>query len=77
MIYAIIRLKKIIPGPIKHALKTLGIGKLLSLFWNNYTAELAYQKGLVKGLRNNKSKVLEYWERYRYLDEINAICKIE
>ena len=77
MDYAIIWLKKYIPGPIKHALKVLGISKLLSLFWNNYTAELAYQKGLMKGLRDNKSKVLEYWERYRYFDEINAICKIE
>lgn len=77
MNYAIIRLKKIIPRPIKSALKTLGFGKLLSCFWNNYTAELAYQKGLVKGFRDNKSKVLEYWGKYRYLDEINAICKIE
>jgi SAM-dependent methyltransferase len=77
MIYTIIRLRKIIPRPIKNALKTLGIGKLLSFFWDNYTAELAYQKGFVKGLRDNQSKVLEYWERYRYLDEINAICKIE
>ncbi len=77
MNYAIIRLKKIIPGPIKSALRILGFGKLLSCFWNNYTAEVAYQKGLVKGLRHNKSKVLEYWEKYRYLDEINAICKIE
>ncbi len=77
MDYVIIWLKKIIPKPIKSALKILGFGKLLSCLWNNYTAELVYQKGLVKGLKDNKSKVLEYWEKYRYLDKINSICKIE
>lgn len=70
------RLKKITPGPVKSTLKVLGFGKLLSRFWNNYDPELEYQKGLVEALRNNKSKVLEYWAKYRYLDEINAICKI-
>ncbi len=77
MNYTIIRLKKIIPGPIKSVLKVFGFGKLLSRFWNNYNSELEYQKGLVKALRDNKSIVLEYWGKYRYLDEINAICKIK
>ena len=77
MNHTIIWLKKIIPRPIKSILKVLGFGKLLSRFRNNYTAELEYQKGLMKALRNNKSQVLEYWEKYRYLDEINAICKIK
>lgn len=76
MNYAIIRLKYIIPEPIKFVLKVLGFGKLVTRFWNNYTAELAYQKGFVKQLRDNKSKVLEYWGKYRYFDKINAICKI-
>ena len=58
-------------------IKILGFGKILSRFWNRYTAELEYQKALVKWLRNNQSKVLEYWEKYRYLDEINAICEIK
>jgi SAM-dependent methyltransferase len=77
MDYAILRLREITPGLIKSMLKVLGIGKLISLFWNNYTAELAYQKGLVIELRDNKSKILEYWQKYLYLDEIKTICQIK
>ena len=71
------RLKKITPGPVKFTLKVLGFGKILSRFWNNYNPELEYQKRLVEALRTNSSIVLEYWRKYRYLGEINAICKIK
>ena len=77
MNYTIIRLKKIVPGPIKSVLKILGLGKLLSLFQNNHNPDLEYQRGFIEPLRDNESIVLEYWQKYRYLDEINAICKIK
>ena len=54
----------------------LGFGRLLPRFQNGNLAELEYQKGLVKALQDNRSKVLEYWAKYRYFDEINAICRI-
>jgi ubiquinone/menaquinone biosynthesis C-methylase UbiE len=73
----VIQLKKIIPGPLKSALLALGLGKLQSLLRNTSTAELEYQKSLVEVARNNQPELLEYWRKYRYLDDINAICKIE
>jgi SAM-dependent methyltransferase len=79
--YTIIKLLRrlilITPGPVKSTLKLPGFGKILSRFWDNYNPELEYQRELVKALRNNKSRVLEYWTKCRYLDEINAICNIE
>jgi len=38
---------------------------------------LKYKKEFVETLRDNRYIVLEYWEKYRYLGEVNAICKIQ
>ena len=51
--------------------------KLLSLFVSKYTLALMFQKKWVKEFQNNKFKVLEYWKKYRYLNEINKICNIK
>lgn len=81
MRYAIIKLEnwllRIIPAPIKSLFKFQSFNKLIYHFWNKYTAELAFQIEWIKKFKNNKSKVLEYWKEYRYLDKINTICKIE
>lgn len=37
---------------------------------------LSFQKKWAKEFKKNKLKVLEYWEKYCYLKEINKICKI-
>lgn len=38
---------------------------------------MRYQLECVKKFTTSKFKILEYWKKYRYLDEICAICKIE
>jgi len=68
---------KILPTLIKSVLRILGFNKYSPRFRNKYTAELAFQTEWVKEFKDNKSKVLEYWKKYRYLDEINAICNIK
>jgi ubiquinone/menaquinone biosynthesis C-methylase UbiE len=38
--------------------------------------ELNFQKGWANEFKDNKEKVLEYWKKFRYLDDIVSICKI-
>ena len=73
----VIRLKKVIPGPLKSVLRALGLGKLQSLLRNTSTVELDYQKSLAEVVRNNQPELLEYWRRHRFLDDVNAICRID
>ncbi len=70
------KLLKVIPAPIKTTLKTLRFDKLLHIMYNKYDAELSFQKEWVKEFKDNKTKVLEYWKKYRYLDDIIKICNI-
>src|SRR3970282_2303598 len=59
-----------LPAPIKSFLKLL-----VSFFVSKEKAELMFQKRWAGIFSENKDKVLEYWKRYRYLDEIIAICR--
>lgn len=38
--------------------------------------ELAFQRKWAKDFAANKDKVLEYWRKYRYLEQIKRICQI-
>ena len=64
------------PARIKSILKFLGIHKLNFLLMDKHTAELAFQRMWAVEFRNNKNQVLEYWEKYRYLNEIKTIVGI-
>ena len=77
----IIRLAKIIPAPLKSMLKRAGAGKLSQAIWlisgsSPHSFQLSAQLQWVDVLKNNKLALCEYWQRYRYLDEINEICRI-
>jgi SAM-dependent methyltransferase len=72
----IIRLKKTIPAPLKTVLRALCPGKLQLIFQDASTVELRYQKSLVEVVKYHQPELLEYWRKYRYLDDINTICKI-
>ena len=77
----IIRLAKIIPAPLKSMLKRAGAGKLSQAIWlisgsSPHSFQLSAQLQWVEVLKNNKLALCEYWQRYRYLDEINEICRI-
>lgn len=77
MIHKVIGLlAKITPAPIRTTLKTFGFDRLQSFGYNKYAVELSFQVGWAKEFKQSKFKVLEYWKKYRYLDEINTICKI-
>ncbi len=65
------------PQPIKSILKLFGVKKLLSFISDKYTAELAFQIAWANEFKKNKDRVLAYWEKYRYLDDIKNICKFE
>ena len=54
----------------------LSTNRLFSYFWNKHNNELAFQIEWERLFKDNKSKVLEYWRNYRYLDYINKICEI-
>jgi ubiquinone/menaquinone biosynthesis C-methylase UbiE len=70
------KLVEVIPEPIKTLFKTFGFGRFLNFVYNKYDAELLSQREWVKEFKENRSKVLKYWKKYRYLDDINAICNI-
>ncbi len=76
MNYITFKIVRRIPKPIKSSLKSIGINKLRALWRNKYTAELAFQIEWAKEFEAHKHLVLEYWKKYRYLNEINKICKI-
>ena len=61
---------------LKTKLKRLGIQKLRWLVRSKYSMELAFQKEWLNEFKQNEHKVLEYWKKYRYLDDVNKICKI-
>jgi SAM-dependent methyltransferase len=65
-----------VPAPVKTVLKALGFDSLLFRLLGKSTVELAFQVEWAKEFAHNKSKVLEYWTKYRYLDEIIAACGI-
>ena len=70
------KVTKILPKSVRDSLSKIGVGKLLGLFYSKYGAEFSFQKGWVKEFKNNKLKVLEYWRKYRYLDEIKKVCEL-
>ena len=68
------RVTKKIPKPVKSVLRYLRVHKLFDLILNKYTDELNFQAEWAGEFKRNKEKVLEYWKRYRYFNEINGLC---
>jgi len=60
----------------KNKIKRLGIQKLKYWIYSKYSTELTFQKEWLNEFIPNKRKVLQYWKKYRYLDNIIKICKI-
>ncbi len=61
---------------LKTKLKRLGLQKIRWLIYSKYSLELAFQKEWLEEFKQNKQKVLEYWRKHRYLDDVIKICKI-
>jgi SAM-dependent methyltransferase len=63
-------------SPVTRLLRTLRVDKLFPFVIDKYYAELAFQREWTPLFLKKKDKVLEYWKRFRYLNEIIQICKI-
>lgn len=61
---------------LKSKIKRLGIQKLKYFFYSKYSMELGFQKKWYYEFIQNKDKVLEYWKKHRFLDDIVKICDI-
>lgn len=68
------RLVRVTPRSFQSFLKLLGFQKIVSLLINKSEAELIFQTNWMQKFSSSKQEVLEYWRRYRYLDEIEKIC---
>ena len=64
------------PQAIKQILKFFRFQVLVSIFIDKHDAGLAFQAEWVKEFKDKKHVVLEYWERYRFLNEIKTIVDI-
>jgi len=71
------KLLKYIPKPVKSILKSLGFYRLIHLFADKYAAELIFQREWAEEFKDNKVQVLEYWKKYRYLEDIKTLCNIK
>lgn len=65
------------PAPIKTIFKKMGIVKLWRSTYDKYDAELTFQKTWATIFKNNREKALEYYKKYRFFDDIVAICGID
>jgi ubiquinone/menaquinone biosynthesis C-methylase UbiE len=70
-------LAKKIPEPAKKVLRFFKLHEVLAFLANKYTAEWRFQVEWAEEFKKpeNQEKVLEYWKKYRYLDDIKNICK--
>ena len=72
----LVKLRKVLPSPVREILKKLGINRS-PLFWDKYSIELGFQADWANEFKEHKSKVLEYWKKYRYFDKIKKTCNIK
>lgn len=70
-----ISLQGMTPRWLKRTLHCLGVHKLVGLLMDKKSTELGFQTAWAKTFKNNRHKVLEYWEQYRYLSDIKAIVQ--
>jgi ubiquinone/menaquinone biosynthesis C-methylase UbiE len=61
---------------LKTKFRRLGVQRIRWLIYSKYSLELAFQKEWLEEFKQNKQKVLEYWKKHRYLDDVIKICKI-
>ena len=69
-------LKERTPQPVRNFLRKIGCETLWELSVNKYDVELYFQQKWAREFAFHKDKVLEYWKKYRYLDEIKSVCEI-
>ncbi|MFH1632345.1 MAG: class I SAM-dependent methyltransferase [bacterium] len=71
-----LRLAKKLPKPIKSLCKKIGLDHIAHKVYDKSDVELAYQKEWGIEFAQNQDKVREYWERYRFFDEILGTCEL-
>lgn len=74
MFYAFVsKVAQLIPEPI---IRSCRLYKLAGLILNKEEEGLVFWELFAKKFEQNKQKLLEYWEKYRYFADIQEICKI-
>jgi SAM-dependent methyltransferase len=76
MYKVISRLKRAVPEPVISAFKAVGLQRWSSYFLGKRRMELAFQAEWAQEFRDNRELVLDYWTEYRYLREIEDVCRI-
>ncbi len=61
---------------LKRLARSLGVGRWLGLS-DKYYSELSWQNRWAPVFAKNREKVREYWQKYRYFDEILAIVSLD
>lgn len=67
------------PEAVKKIVRFSGIAKIISHlieYMEKKKEELTFQEQWAKDFKDNEKKVLEYWEKYRYLKEIKIITGV-
>ena len=75
--YLLQEVEEMTPQTVKYLFRKMGFDRLRSILIDKYDVELAFQRKWAKEFELNRSKVCEYWKKYRYLDTINRICNID
>ena len=74
MFYAFIsKVARVIPKPI---VRKFRLYKLAGLVLNKDEEGLVFWELFARKFKQNRHKLSEYWEKYRYLGDIQTICKI-
>ncbi len=71
----LIKLEGLALPQAKALLKRLGARGICHWVSTKYDTELLFQQQWVKEFKENQEAVLQYWKKYRYLDEINKVCR--
>ena len=77
MIYELIsRLGKRTPPPVRALLRKIGVYRVARKILGRDKLHSIGASEFAEKFEHNYSVVLEYWQKYRYLDEIKQICNI-
>ena len=76
-LYLIGKLAQMQGSPVRRVLKRMRLQRPFPFLINKYYSELAFQRRWAPVFQDNKPKVLEYWKRYRYFDEIVALAGLD
>lgn len=73
----LVKLRRVLPDRLLTVFKKTGLRKYVFRLFSKGDMELAFQTEWAEEFKENRDLVLDYWRRYRYLDEITDLCCIK